>query len=210
MRNPRVIVMGPPGAGKGTQSQRVAAEFDVEHIETGAILRANKDVETEYGTPREYMERGEYVPDQVMNAVVEEEVADANGFVLDGYPRTEGQVEFLDTITEIDVVLYLAVSEETLIQRLTSRRVCSQCGTTYHLEFDPPERAGICDVCGDELVRREDDAPEAIRTRVREYENKTVDLLDLYRSRDLLTEIDGEQSPNEVWADIERAITSAI
>lgn len=210
MTNPHVIVMGPPGAGKGTQSQKIATGFDLKHIETGAILRANKDMETEHGTPREYMDKGEYVPDQVVNAIVEEEIAEADGFVLDGYPRTETQVEFLDTITEIDIVLYLAVSEETLVQRLSNRRVCSECGATYHLEFNPPEQAGICDECGGELVQREDDTPEAIRTRVREYENKTVELLDLYRSRDVLVEIDGEPSPEEVWTGIEQAIISAI
>ena len=206
MANSRLIVMGPPGAGKGTQSQRIAESFDVKHVETGDILRSNKDMETEHGTPREYMEKGEYVPDEVVNAIVEEELSDADGFVLDGYPRTEIQVEFLDGITEIDLVLYLAVSEETLVERLTNRRVCAECGARYHLQFDPPEQEGTCEECGGELIQREDDKPEPIRTRIREYEDKTADLLDFYRSRDLLTEIDGEQPPDEVWADLEREI----
>ena len=206
MANSRLIVMGPPGAGKGTQSQRIAEEFDLEHVETGDILRSNKDMETEHGTPREYMEKGEYVPDEVVNAIVEEELSDADGFVLDGYPRTKVQVEFLDEITEIDLVLYLAVSEETLVERLTNRRVCADCGSRYHLRFDPPEEEGTCEECGGELIQREDDKPEPIRTRIREYEDKTADLLDFYRSRDLLTEIDGEQPPDEVWADIEHEI----
>ena len=206
MANSRLIVMGPPGAGKGTQSQRIAEEFDLEHVETGDILRSNKDMETEHGTPREYMEKGEYVPDEVVNAIVEEELSDADGFVLDGYPRTKVQVEFLDEITEIDLVLYLAVSEETLVERLTNRRVCADCGSRYHLQFDPPEEEGTCEECGGELIQREDDKPEPIRTRIREYEDKTADLLDFYRSRDLLTEIDGEQPPDEVWADIEHEI----
>lgn len=208
MSTPHVVVMGPPGAGKGTQSKQLAAEYDLEHIETGSILRANKDVETEYGTPREYMETGEYVPDEVVNTIVKEELADADGFVLDGYPRTAEQVEFLDTITDLDVVLYLAISEETLVQRLTNRRVCDQCGATYHLDFSPPAKPERCDVCEATLIQREDDTPDAIRTRVREYETKTAAAVEHYRSRELVIEIDGEQPPDEVWTDIRQAINS--
>lgn len=209
MSTPHVVVMGPPGAGKGTQSQQVATELEIKHIETGAILRANKHVETEYGTPHEYMEKGEYVPDDVVNTIVEEELTDAAA-VLDGYPRTEAQVEFLDAITDLDIVLSLAVSEETLVQRSTNRRVCDQCGATYHLDFDPPEQSGICDACEGNLIQREDDTPEAIRTRVREYETKTVPLIERYRSRGLFVEIDGEQPPDDVWADIKQAIIAAV
>ena len=139
MSDPRVLILGAPGAGKGTQSKRVAEEFGVQHITTGDILRANKDMETDYGTPREYMDAGELVPDAVVNEIVEKEVGEADGFILDGYPRNLDQAEFLAAITDLDAVLYLDVSESELTRRLTGRRVCSECGDTYHVEFSPPD-----------------------------------------------------------------------
>ena len=210
MNDPRVGILGPPGAGKGTQAARLASEFDLEHIETGAILRENKDMETPAGTPREYMDRGEYVPDSVMNALVEEILADVDGFVLDGYPRTQTQVEAFDSIPhrERDAVLFLRVDEETLVDRLTKRRVCDSCGAAYHLDFQPPREPRRCDECGGELVQRDDDTPEAITTRVREYMEKTEPIVDEYRRRGVITEIDGERPPDAVWDDIRRAVAS--
>lgn len=210
MVDPAVVLMGPPGAGKGTQASRVATEFGIEHIETGAVLRENKDMETSEGTPREYMDRGEYVPDSVMNELIKDLLPRVDGFVLDGYPRTRSQVATLDEIADPDVVLFLAVSEETLVDRLTKRRVCADCDTTYHLEFHPPESPGECDKCGGELIQRADDAPERIKTRLREYMEKTETVIEEYRSRDLLVEIDGEQPPEEVWTDIQEAIHADI
>lgn len=210
MVKPSVVLMGPPGAGKGTQASNVATEFGIEHIETGAVLRENKDMETSEGTPREYIEQGEYVPDSVMNELIEELLSGVDGFVLDGYPRTQSQVAKLDEITDLDVVLFLAVSEETLINRLSKRRVCANCGNTYHLEFQPPESPEECDGCGGELIQREDDSPEKIKTRLHEYMEKTESVIEEYRSRSSLVEIDGEQSPQEVWTDIQEAVHANV
>src|SRR6056297_2262436 len=133
MANPHLLILGPPGAGKGTQSGNIAEEYGVEHVTTGDALRANKDMDisdmdTEYDTPRAYMEHGDLVPDAVVNAIVEEALSSADGFVLDGYPRNRDQAEELEAMTDLDVILLLDVSREILIDRLTGRRVCSECG----------------------------------------------------------------------------------
>ncbi|MFC7046526.1 adenylate kinase [Halobacteriaceae archaeon GCM10025711] len=208
MSDPRVLILGAPGAGKGTQSKRVAEAFGVQHITTGDILRANKDMETDYGTPREYMESGELVPDAVVNEIVEKEVGEADGFILDGYPRNLDQAEFLADITDLDAVLYLDVSESELTRRLTGRRVCSECGATYHLEFSPPEEAGVCDECGAELVQRDDDTEEVVRERIRVYHENTAPVVEFYRDEGDLVEIDGEQSPDGVWEDVHEAVAA--
>ncbi|MFB6114314.1 MAG: adenylate kinase [Halodesulfurarchaeum sp.] len=206
MSNPRVLLLGPPGAGKGTQSKRIVERFDVEHVTTGDALRENKDMETEYGTPREYMDRGELVPDPVVNEIVEAAIEDADGFVLDGYPRNESQTEYLDSITNLDVVIYLDVSEEELISRLTGRRVCSECGRNYHVEYDPPETEGVCDVCGGELYQRDDDTKSVARDRIEVYEENTRPVVEYFREAGSLTEIDGDRDPESVWTDVEAAI----
>jgi len=200
--------MGPQGAGKGTQSRRIVEAFDVEHVSTGDMLRANKDMETEHGTPREYMEAGELVPDEVMEAVVEEALADKDGYVLDGYPRTQGQAEFLAGIEDIDGVLFIDISDETAVERLSGRRVCPECGANYHVEFDQPEEEGVCDECGADLKQRDDDEPEAIRTRLSEYHDQTEPVVAFYEDETEVpvVTIDGERSPDEVWEDVRDAI----
>jgi len=208
MSDPQVVIMGPQGAGKGTQSRRIVETFGVDHVSTGDMLRENKDMETEHGTPREYMEAGELVPDEVMEAVVEEALADLDGYVLDGYPRTMGQAEFLAGIEDIDSVLAIEISDETAIDRLTGRRVCPECGANYHVEFDQPEEEGVCDDCGAELVQRDDDKPEAIRKRLSEFHEQTEPVIDFYREEtDIPVEtIDGERAPDAVWEDVREAI----
>ena len=163
-----VLLLGAPGAGKGTQSKRLAEEFDLEHVTTGDALRANKDMETEYGTPREYMEAGELVPDELVNEIVAEALSSADGYVLDGYPRNLSQAEYLLEITDLDAVLYLDVDESELVDRLTGRRVCDDCGANYHVEFSPPAEEGVCDECGGKLIQRDDDTEETVRERLRE------------------------------------------
>ncbi len=206
MTEPRVLLLGPPGAGKGTQSARLADRFDLEHVTTGDALRANRDMETDYGAPREYMEAGELVPDPVVNEIVAAALADADGFVLDGYPRNLAQAEFLDGVAELDVVVALEVDREELEKRLTGRRVCSECGTNFHVEYDPPAEPGVCDVCGGELVRRDDDAPDVVRERLRVYEEETAPVVAHYDERGELVRLDGGRPPDAVWADVEAAV----
>ncbi len=208
MTQPRLLLLGPPGAGKGTQSARLAAEYDVDHITTGDALRANKDVETDHGTPREYMDAGELVPDPVVNEIVVEALDNTDGFVLDGYPRNLSQAEFLDEMVDLDVVAFLSVPEAELIRRLTGRRVCPDCGETYHVDFAPPEEAGVCDECGAELTQRDDDTEETVRERLRVYEENTEPVVEYYRETGDLVEVDGTGSPDEVFAALRAAIES--
>ena len=142
MSQPKVLLLGPPGAGKGTQSSNIVDEYGVDHVTTGDALRANKDMETDHGTPREYMEAGDLVPDPVVNEIVRAALEEADGFVLDGYPRNLSQAEYLDDITDLDLVALLDVDREELIARLTGRRICDDCGTNFHVEFSPPPPVG--------------------------------------------------------------------
>jgi adenylate kinase len=215
MSAPRILILGPPGAGKGTQSGRIAETYGVEHVTTGDALRANKDMDisdmdTEYDTPREYMEAGDLVPDAVVNAIVDEALSQADGFVLDGYPRNLEQAEELEDMTDLDIILSLEVSREELIDRLTGRRVCSECGTNYHVEFDQPEEEGVCDECGGELIQRDDDNRESVENRLDVFEENTQPVIDHYQDRDAFVVIDGEQVPDGVWADIQDAVDERV
>lgn len=208
-RAPNVLILGAPGAGKGTQSANLEREYGIDHITTGDILRANRDMETEYGTPREYMDAGELVPDPVVNDIVKTALAEADGFVLDGYPRNVEQAAVLDGATDLDVVLYLEVSEAELLVRLTGRRVCSECGSNFHVEYNPPTEPGVCDKCGGSLIQRDDDTEETAKERLRVFEENTRDVIDHYNDRGDLVSIDGEQHPDEVWSDITAAVKAA-
>ncbi|ESS05418.1 MAG: adenylate kinase [uncultured archaeon A07HB70] len=206
MNQPQIILLGPPGAGKGTQSTRLAEEYDVDHVTTGDALRANRDVETDHGTPREYMEAGELVPDPVVNEIVVEALADADGFVLDGYPRNLDQAEFLADIVDLDTVASLSVPEDELVRRLTGRRICPDCDATYHVEFAPPAEAGSCDDCGAELTQRDDDTEDTVRERLRVYEENTAPVVDHYRETGKLTEVDGDGTPDEVFTALRETV----
>lgn len=211
MAAPHILIIGPPGAGKGTQSSNIASEYGVEHITTGDALRANKDMDisdmdTEHDTPRAYMEAGDLVPDAVVNAIVEEALTTADGFVLDGYPRNLDQAEELEDMTDLDVILSLDVSREELIDRLTGRRVCDDCGTNFHVEFDQPDEEGVCDDCGGDLIQRDDDSRDSVENRLDVFENETAPVIDFYDGRDDFVGIDGEQTPDGVWDDIQTAI----
>ncbi|WP_281193440.1 adenylate kinase [Halorubrum sp. F4] len=195
----RILLLGAPGAGKGTQSAKLAAEYGIEHVTTGDALRANKDMETEYGTPRSFMEAGELVPDPVVNEIVKTALEDADGFVLDGYPRNLEQAEYLSGITDLDAVVLLDVDDEVLVDRLTGRRVCEGCGANYHVDFQPPEEAGVCDECGGELVQREDDTEETARERLEVFEENTEPVIEHFREEGVLEEVDGEATPDRVF-----------
>jgi adenylate kinase len=215
MSAPHILILGPPGAGKGTQSANIAETFGVEHVTTGDALRANKDMDisemdTEYDTPREYMEAGDLVPDAVVNAIVEEALSSADGYVLDGYPRNLDQAEELEGMTTLDVILSLDVGREELIERLTGRRVCSECGTNYHVEFNQPEESGVCDECGGELIQREDDTRESVENRLDVFAENTEPVIAHYADHPGFESIDGEQSPDGVWQDINTAIKSHV
>jgi adenylate kinase len=210
MEQSRLLLLGPPGSGKGTQSANLTDKYDITHITTGDALRANKDMETKYGTPRDFMEQGELVPDPVVNEIVAEATSDAEGFVLDGYPRNLSQAEYLDDITDLDGVFSLSVNRDELMERLTGRRVCPECGTNYHVEFNPPETEGVCDECGSELIQREDDTEEVVENRLEEYDDNTKPVIEFYSEQGELVEIDGEQTPDEVWHDLRLAVEEAL
>ncbi|WP_058827576.1 adenylate kinase [Haloferax sp. Q22] len=205
----RILLLGAPGAGKGTQSKRLAETYGVEHVTTGDALRANKDMETEYGTPRSFMEKGELVPDAVVNEIVEAALKDADGYVLDGYPRNLSQAEYLTEITDLDAVIYLKVAESELVERLTGRRVCDDCGTNFHVKFNQPEEEGVCDDCGGELVQRDDDTEETVRERLSVFKENTEPVIEHYRDEGVLVEVDGEQTPDEVFEDVQAVIDDA-
>jgi len=211
MSAPHVLILGPPGAGKGTQSANIAEAFDVEHVTTGDALRSNKDMDisdmdTEYDTPRAYMEAGDLVPDAVVNAIVDEALGGADGFVLDGYPRNLDQAEELEGMTTLDVILSLEVGREELIERLTGRRVCSECGANYHVEFNQPEEEGVCDDCGGELIQREDDSRESVENRLDVFAENTEPVIEYYEDHPGYEPIDGEQTPDGVWQEINAAV----
>jgi len=198
----RLLLLGPPGAGKGTQSSRLAETFDLEHITTGDALRANKDMETEYGTPREYMDAGELVPDGLVNEIVKAATDEADGFILDGYPRNLSQVEYLDSITELDAVVLLDVGEDELLRRLTGRRVDPETGDVYHTEFNMPDDDEIVE----RLEQRDDDTEEVATERLEVYRENTEPVVEHYRETGDLIEVDGEADPDGVFDRIVDAV----
>ena len=195
----RILLLGAPGAGKGTQSAKLAEAYGIDHVTTGDALRANKEMETEYGTPKSFMDAGELVPDPVVNEIVKAALEGSDGFVLDGYPRNIEQAEYLSEITDLDAVVLLDVDKEVLVDRLTGRRVCEACGANYHVEFQPPEEPGVCDECGGELIQREDDTEETARERLEVFYENTAPVVDHFREEGVLVEVDGEATPEEVF-----------
>lgn len=202
----RVLLLGPPGAGKGTQSSNIAEHFDVEHIETGDVLRSNKDLDIshldgEYDTPRAYMEAGELVPDEVVTEIVEHAIDGTDGFVLDGYPRNTAQARALDSMTDLDVVLHIDVSEDELIHRLTGRRIDPETGELYHVEYNPPPEE-----IADRVIQRDDDTESTVTERLRVYRESTEPVIEHYEESGQLVRIDGERDPDAVWQEIEQTI----
>lgn len=207
----KLMMLGPPGAGKGTQAQMLVEVLGVPQISTGDMLRAAKKKGSDLGkTAAGYMDRGELVPDDVVIGIVEESLKSPEveqGFILDGFPRTVEQARALDEMgVVLDAVLNIQVSEDALIERLGERRTCVQCGATYHVRYNPTKVEGVCDRCGHDTILREDDRPESIRTRMAAYHAKTAPLIDFYRERGNLVDIDGAQTPAEVKGQIEEAL----
>ena len=211
----RTISLGPPGAGKGTQAAKIVEKYHIPHISTGDIFRENIKNGTELGKKaQEYMNRGDLVPDDlVIEIATTRLLADdcAEGFLLDGFPRTVYQAEKLDEFlaahgSKIDKVLDIAVEKEELMVRLTGRRVCKACGASYHVVNIPPKKEGICDVCGGPLVQRADDNAETVANRIEVYEAQTMPLIEYYEKAGNIAHIDGATGLESVFADIVKAL----
>ncbi|HET7578408.1 MAG TPA: adenylate kinase [Bacillales bacterium] len=210
-----LILMGLPGAGKGTQAERITDRFNIPHISTGDMFRAAIKEKTELGMKaKTYMDAGDLVPDEVTVGIVRERLGKddcQNGFLLDGFPRTTEQAEALENILtdagrELDFVLYIDVDEEKLIERLSGRRICKECGATYHIVFNPPETEGICDKCGGELYQREDDNKETVKNRLEVNKKQLQPMLSFYRERGYLHTINGNQDIDAVFEDIRQLL----
>lgn len=206
-----LILLGPPGAGKGTQAAKIVEKYDIPHISTGDIFRANIKEGTELGKKaQEYMNRGELVPDELVVEIATDRLMKddcRNGFLLDGFPRTVFQAEKLDEFLasqgkKVDHVLDIQVGREELMKRLTGRRVCKKCGASYHIVNIPPKKEGICDVCGAELEQRKDDNEETAANRIEVYEKETMPLVDYYEKAGNIAHIDGTTGLENVFADI--------
>jgi len=195
-----LVLLGPPGAGKGTQAERLEKELRLPHVASGDLFREHLKNKTELGLlAKEYMDKGELVPDDVTIAMIRERLQEPDcdqGAILDGFPRTLAQAQGLDRMLadmgrRLDGVLYIAVPDEELVRRLSGRWICRQCQTPYHAIFSPPAKEGVCDACGGELYQRDDDRPETVRARLKVYHQQTAPLIDYYRQAGLLVEVDG-------------------
>jgi adenylate kinase len=206
-----VVLLGAPGAGKGTQAERLSENLGIPQVSTGDLFRENLKKETELGLlAKQYMESGELVPDEVTVAMVRERLSRpdaARGAILDGFPRTIAQAEALQELlhdmgAELDVVPYIKVPEDVLLARLAGRWTCRKCGAMYHELFSPPKEPGVCDKCGGELYQRPDDTPETQKHRIEVYFEQTAPLIDYYRDKGLLVEVDGRPGIEEIQAEL--------
>ncbi len=207
----RIVMLGPPGAGKGTQARYIAQNHNISHISTGDMLRESVERETEYGSrAKRYIEKGKLVPDDVVNGIVEERLPTGKneGFLLDGYPRNLNQAEVLESILDknaisLDGVLYIEIEDEKVIKRLTGRRVCQDCGENFHTVFNSPAENGICDKCGGDLKQREDDTPEVVKQRLEVYRENTEPLVEFYDKKSIIIDVSGNGTIQEVAERIE-------
>jgi len=216
-RNLNLILLGPPGSGKGTQGERLQEDLELPYYATGDILRAAVRDETEVGlAAKEYMDRGDLVPDDVIIGLIAERLESGEadrGFILDGFPRTVPQAEALDAkLSEIGrqltAVILIDASDEEIVRRLSGRRVSSKEGYVYHVEFSPPKVEGICDVDGSELIVRDDDKPDVVRHRLEQYHEKTAPLVDYYSKQALLNRVDGSRDPDQVGEAVRSLIST--
>ena len=207
----KIIMLGAPGAGKGTQAKMIAEKFNIPHISTGDIFRANIKNGTELGKKaKEYMDKGQLVPDELTVEILLDRVAAddcKNGYVLDGFPRTIPQADVLDKeLTKlgdkVDFAINVDVPDENIVRRMSGRRACLKCGATYHIEHIPPKKEGICDTCGSELVQRDDDKPETVQNRLSVYHQQTQPLIEYYDKKNILKTVDGTKDMQEVFSNI--------
>ena len=211
----KLLIMGRPGAGKGTQAANIKEYYHIPHISTGDMFRAAIKNQTKLGLEaKSYMDQGALVPDEVTIGIVEERLLEddcKNGFLLDGFPRTIAQAEALDAFlakngVKLDAVLDVNVPAEILVRRMVGRRVCKTCGATFHVEFNPPKVDGICDNCGTTLIQRADDTEATAVNRLAVYDNNTAPLLDFYAKKNLLKTVNGDQSLDKVFEDIKKVL----
>ena len=207
----KIIMLGAPGAGKGTQAKQIAAKYEIPHISTGDIFRANIKEGTALGMEaKSYMDKGQLVPDELTVKILLDRVSKddcKNGYVLDGFPRTIPQADVLDKAVselndKIDYAINVDVKDDNIIRRMSGRRACLNCGATYHIVNVPPKKEGICDTCGSELVIRDDDKEESVKARLLAYHEQSQPLIDYYNNKGILKEVDGTKDMNDVFADI--------
>jgi adenylate kinase len=207
----KIIMLGAPGAGKGTQAKKIAEKYSIPHISTGDIFRANIKGGTELGMKaKSYMDQGQLVPDEVtINMLLDRISADdcENGYVLDGFPRTIPQAESLTKALnargeKIDYAIDVDVPDQAIVTRMSGRRACVNCGATYHIVYNAPKKEGVCDACGENLVLRDDDKPETVQKRLTVYHDQTQPLIDYYKNAGVLKSVDGTKDLNDVFADI--------
>jgi adenylate kinase len=214
-----IVLLGPPGAGKGTQAKRISEKFDLLHISSGDIFRENLNKQTELGKKaEEYMNRGELVPDDITISMIRERLSRPDceeGALLDGFPRTPAQAKALDEMLsdfagEVDAVPYINVPEIELVERLSGRLTCRAKGHIFHKKYNPPQEPGVCDYDGSELYQREDDKPETVKRRIRVYMEQTQPLIDYYQEKSVMIEVDGDQSIEEVTTDLVSALKEVV
>jgi len=211
----RIVILGPPGSGKGTQAKIISEMYGIPHINTGDLLREEVAKGTEVGRiAKPYMDQGKLVPDDVITRMLEERLSQEDckgGFILDGYPRNLHQVDLLDEIlkrlgVDLDCVLNILIDDEVVVRRLTTRRICSVCGAIYNLINKPPKKEGVCDICGGRLIQRDDDREEVIRRRLEVYKEQSEPVLERYRKRGLVRDIRGDVGLEALPAEIKRVL----
>jgi len=207
----KLVIFGPPSAGKGTQAQKLSKQYGIPQVATGDLLRKAVADKTPLGLKiKSYLDQGKLGPDEVIVQLIKERVAKPdckNGFLLDGFPRTMGQAKELERMTDIDLVLSIVVDFESLVERAVGRRTCPKCSAVYHIKFNPPMNAGICEKCGSKLIQRDDDKEETVRNRLKVYQEQTAPLVEFYRKKGKLVDIDGSGGIDAVFGQMVDAIS---